>query len=299
MSQTIVKPSTLDTSLIHFSEPITNAKGGKSVDVSYSDESKFYIRTPDIRIAFDCKDASLDNPNPVGYPKFEFQLSFDKLEDARLKAFHTMVNTFDDVLTETASKNSLSWLKMKTAPVAVVEALVNRTIKQSKDPKTQEPNGLYPDTMRVRVPVGKEGRLLCQFYDKDKNDITDMSVISKLRRGAVVQMILECSGIYFSNGKFGFTAWKIFQCSIVKESSSGIPRGRCLITDSDDDEEAGIKQIETPTKQLASVNFSQSTDKDELDGGDDDDNEPVVEVKPTVRKVVKKAPAASAVPTKK
>ena len=137
MSQTIVKPSTLDTSLIHFSEPITNAKGGKSVDVSYSDESKFYIRTPDIRIAFDCKDASLDNPNPVGYPKFEFQLSFDKLEDPRLKAFHTMVNTFDDVLTETASKNSLSWLKMKTAPVAVVEAPAAEAVVET--PAVSEP----------------------------------------------------------------------------------------------------------------------------------------------------------------
>jgi hypothetical protein len=187
---------------------------------------------------------------------------------------------------------------MKTAPVAVVEALVNRTIKQSKDPKTQEPNGLYPDTMRVRVPVGKEGRLLCQFYDKDKNDITDMSVVGKLRRGTVVQMILECSGIYFSNGKFGFTAWKIFQCSIVKESSSGIPRGRCLITDSDDDEDTG-KQVETPTKQLASVNFTQSTDKDELDGGDEEEHEPVVEVKPVVKKVVKKVVAPSVAPVKK
>jgi hypothetical protein len=290
MSQTIVKPSTLDTSLIHFSEPITNAKGGKSVDVSYSDESKFYIRTPDIKIAFDCKDASIDNPNPVGYPKYEFQLSFEKLEDPRLKSFHTMINSFDDLLTETASKNSLSWLKMKTAPVAVVEALVNRTIKQSKDPKTQEPNGLYPDTMRVRVPVGKEGKLLCQFYDKDKNDITDMSVIGKLRRGTVVQMILECSGIYFSNGKFGFTAWKIFQCSIVKESTSGIPRGRCLITDSDDDEEITHKQ---DTKPLASVNFAQSTDKDELDGSNDEEVQPVLEVKPSVKKVVKKAPSST------
>jgi len=128
-------------------------------------------------------------------------------------------------------------------------------IKQGKDQVTQEPNGKYRDTMKIRIPVSKEGKLLCDFFDKDGEYIQDISVLQRLKRGAKVSMILECSGIYFSSGKFGYTAWQVFQCRIKQDAQrGGVPRGKCLVTDSDDEGEysgpAPVIQTEEPPQQV-------------------------------------------------
>jgi len=291
----IVKPSTLDTSLINFGEVAVNAKGGKSVKLGYNDEDKFRIRAPEMSVAFDLtvEESKEVAPGIKTIPKYYFQLSFKGMEkdDANgraIKSFHEMINELDDVLVQKGSENSLAWLKMKTAKPEVVEALINRTIKQSKDQATGEPNGKYPDTMKVRIPVSKEGRLMCDIFDKDGQQITDISVLKKFKRGAKIGLILECAGIHFMNGKFGFTAWQLWQCRIKQEAASyGVPTGRCLITDSDDEDEDYV-----PPQQLQrekSVVQESSTAPANLVDDSDDDRPPTPEpVKPVVEEPKKK-----------
>lgn len=304
MSSTIVKPNTLDTNLVQFGEVSTNAKGGKSVKVEYNDEHKFLIRTPDMPVAFDLavEESKELAPGVKSIPKYFFQISFkgSEVDDANGRAltnFHGMINDLDNLLVEKGIENSLSWLKMKTAQPVVVEALLNRTIKQSKDKATQEPDGKYPDTMRVRVPVSKEGKLMCSFFDKDGNEVNDISVLQKLKRGARVAMILECAGVYFASGKFGYTSWQVYQCRIKQEPTSyGVPRGRCLITDSDDDDEdTGL----TSVALVRAVPVSAQNDDDDDNQVDDSGDElptppPVVAKEEPKKKVVRKAPVAAA-----
>lgn len=322
MSATIVKPNTLDTTLVNFSEPIANSHGGKSVKVGYADEGKLLIQAPTMVIPWDLtkeeivkKDAP---PSKDGKPvsagvKYSFQLSFRGIDanDAhakRLNAFHDMLKELDELLVETASANSAMWLKMKSAPRPVVEALINPTIKVSKDSTTQEPDGKYPDSIRVKVPFyNKDNNLGCQIFDKDSNYLNDISVLGKFRKGTQVACILECAGVYFSNGKFGFT-WSLNQCVIKSESSGKIPRGVCLITDSDDEDDEGASATISHKPAVQQVSFSknlvQSTnDSDDLDGGDEP-NQPVATKQPepvvvvaepaptTQKKVVRRAPAA-------
>jgi len=277
MSSTIVKPNTLDTNLVQFGEVTTNAKGGKSVKVVYNDENKFLIRTPDMPVAFDLVvDESKEiAPGIKSIPRYSFQLSFKgmEVEDTNgnnISNFHGMINDLDNLLVQKGIENSLTWLKMKNAQPAVVEALLNRTIKQSKDKATQEPDGKYPDTMKVRVPVSKEGKLMCSFFDKDGNEVSDISVLQKLKKGARLAMILECAGVYFASGKFGYTSWQIYQCRIKQEPSSyGVPRGKCLITDSDDDDDDCV----TSVASVKAVSNSTRND-DENNQVDDDDGLP-------------------------
>ena len=300
MSSTIVKPNTIDNSLVQFGEVTTNAKGGKSVRVEYNDERKFLIRTPDMGVAFDLvvEESKELAPGVKSVPKYYVQVSFKgkELEDTNgrsLSNFHGMIDDLDNLLVEKGIENSLSWLKMKTAQSVVVEALINRTIKQSKDKITQEPDGKYPDTMKVRVPVSKEGKLMCSFFDKDGIEVNDIAVLQKLKRGARVAMILECAGVYFASGKFGYTSWQVYQCRIKQEPSSyGVPRGKCLITDSDDDE--------TETTSVApksAVAFSKHYEEDDnnVDDSGDDLPAPPVEVKEEPKKKVIRKPVPTTI----
>jgi hypothetical protein len=273
MAATIIKPNTIDMKNIEFAEPEINAKGGKAIKVSYNSE-KFLIHSPEMSIAFD---ASNTTEEPGAYPKWAFQLSFDGMQEPtvngrHIKKFHSMIDDLDEHLIDAAIPNSLSWLKMKSAQRPVVEALINRTIKQSKDKKTQEPDGKYPDTMKVRIPIGKEGRLICNIFDKENGDkaITDLSILGRLKRNARVILILECSGLYVMSGKFGFTGWSLHTCKIMRDAyTGGIPRNVCLITDSDDDEtdsHAPVSTVAPPTKKIVSIQSRSHVNND-----DDDD----------------------------
>lgn len=292
MAATIIKPSTIDMKNIEFAEPEINAKGGKAIKVSYTGE-KFLIHSPEMSIAFD---AANSTEEPGAYPKWAFQLSFDGMHEPsvngrHIKKFHTMIDDLDEHLIDAAIPNSLSWLKMKSAQRPVIEALINRTIKQSKDKKTQEPDGKYPDTMKVRIPIGKEGRLLCNIFDKDSGDkaITDLSVLSRLKRNARVILILECSGLYVMSGKFGFTGWSLHTCKIMRDAyTGGIPRNVCLVTDSDDDDTDAPVSVQspvanTPSKKAVSIQSRQHEDDDldrkkkpahQVEDSDDDQDEP-------------------------
>jgi hypothetical protein len=272
MAATIIKPSTIDMTRIEFAEPEINAKGGKAIKVSYNSE-KFLIHSPEMSIAFD---ASNTTEEPGAYPKWAFQLSFDGMHEPtvngrHIKKFHSMIDDLDEHLIDAAIPNSLSWLKMKSAQRPVVEALINRTIKQSKDKKTQEPDGKYPDTMKVRIPIGKEGRLLCNIFDKENGDkaMTDLSVLGRLKRNTRVILILECSGLYVMSGKFGFTGWSLHTCKIMRDAyTGGIPRNVCLITDSDDDDTVVAPPTPT-TKKVVSIqsrsHVNNDEDEDDLD----------------------------------
>jgi hypothetical protein len=316
MSATIVKPSTLDKSLVNFGEPQPNSHGGKSLKIGYSDEAKFLIHAPPMYIPWDMTreeiksdnpTASKDGSKPQNNVKYSFQLSFrgidgDDLNAKRLKSFHTMLEEIDSLLVDTASANSLTWLKMKSAPKPVVEALLNPTIKVSKDTVSQEPDGKYPDSIKVRIPYySKDDRFGCSFFDKDNKHITDMNVLSKLRRGTLVACILECGGVYFSNGKFG-TTWSLYQCVIKSESMNKVPKGICLITDSDDDMDTNdltASEVEKPaSNQLRfSSQIIHDDENDELDENiptkSTDSVKPVATSEPSTTKRVIRKPAAA------
>ena len=289
MSATIVKPSTLEKSLVNFGEPQPNSHGGKSLKIGYSGEGKFLIQAPPMYIPWDLAKEELKSEGLVKDPKtastsgvkYSMQLSFRGMDGSdanakRLSAFHNMISEMDNLLVETASANSLTWLKMKTAAKPVVEALVNSTIKVSKDAVSQEPDGKYPDSLKVRIPYyAKDDKLGCAFFDKDGKQLTDMSVLTRLRRGTQVTCILECGGVYFSNGKFGMT-WSLYQCAIKSENSNRIPKGVCLITDSDDELEI-CEPVSAPVHKPTSSNQVSFTNKLVQDENDDDelDNSPV------------------------
>ena len=309
MSSTIVKPSTLDKSLIHFSEPNANNYGGKTVKPGYSEEKKFLIQTPDMLVGFDLSKEEVVNKDPVigkdGKPlppgvKYSVQLSFKGMEGndtngKRLKLFHKMINELDEALIDEASRNSLTWLKMKNAPREVIDALINRTIKVSKDPKTQEPNGKYPDLMKLKIPFyAKDNKLGCDVFDKDGELIQNMDeALDKFRRGVVLSSIIECSLVYFSNGKYGYT-YSLYQCCVKSEPLGKMPRGKCLITDSDDEDDSddegapSTQPTSVATTNQPQVSFAktpvvqnQSSD-DELDGNDSEPDTPPPAPKPEV-----------------
>ena len=150
--------------------------------------------------------------------------------------------------------------------------------------------------MKVRVPVSKEGNLMCSFFDKDGIEVNDISVLQKLKRGGRVAMILECAGVYFASGKFGYTGWQVYQCRIKQEPSSyGVPRGKCLITDSDDDDDDETESTSAaPKSAVAFTKKHYEEDDNNVDDSGDDLPPPPVEVKEETKKKVIRKPVPAA-----
>lgn len=288
MSTQIVKPNDYDKTLVNFGDIITNAKGGRSLNVGYNDEKKFLIKTPVMEVAFKVEKEERNEGTLAGVPKCSMQVSFKGMDDVgadgeltqnavALSDFHTFMNDLDDLLIDSSVSNAMAWHKKKSFSKVLANELINHIVKQSRNKETGEPDGKYPDTMKIRIPVFKDKKseelVVFGLFDKDKNPLTKLSDLQKLGRGARVTMVLECSGVYFTGAKYGYSPFSIYQCRVWKEAFvSAVPRGVCLITDSDDDE---------PTDEVENATVPEAEVTDELDGQPEVEKPPSPKPEPT------------------
>jgi hypothetical protein len=274
----IVKSKNFNPALLEFSEVKTNKYGGKAVYIRYNG-GKFRIQTPKMTLPFGLNEDDITDPktNEVTGHKYSVNLSFrdmDRVEDdslpasvrnnaKRLQECHTMFNAVDSQVVKEASKNSMSWLKMKSAQEEVVKALFNDTLKVSRDKVTQEPDGKWPDTVRCKIPF-YDGVFKTEVYSEDREEVDLREYI--VNRAETVSL-LECTGIWFAGSKFGI-GWKLVQMQVLNRPS-GVS-GYSFLPDSDaedsDDEEPVVTKN---TPQVANDDDSDNDD-DENDENDDE-----------------------------
>ena len=115
-------------------------------------------------------------------------------------------------------------------------------LKVHKDKNSGEPSGLYPDTIKVKLPFYKndgdeEGSFRFDLYDRNtKEPIEQNDIVSSLEKGSKVRFLMECQGVWFANGKYGIS-WKAVQASIKRPESI---KGYSFVDD--DDEEDNIDE---------------------------------------------------------
>ena len=107
--------------------------------------------------------------------------------------------------------------------------------------------------MRVKIDCW-DGEFNCEIYDNSSDPDraplfpcadgkhTPMSLITK---GCHIACLIKCSGIYFSNGKFGVT-WRFVQGVVKPKMTAQSMRGKCQIslTDSELSQLAGEQEEE-------------------------------------------------------
>ena len=225
----LVKSHRVDLKNVSFSDVKTNDNGGKSIYVNYNQKT-FYMQTPVMNMPYD-----MSVYDKGDYPKYSLELSFrDMDEDYRVKGFHENMENFDELLVDNGVKNSMAWFKKKKTNKDVISALFNPVIKKSKDKETGEPDGRYPDNIRIKLPF-RDGKPTFEIRDFDNNVITDRDPSELFVKGSKIKAILKCGGIWIVGGKFGCT----WNADIIKVDAPETVKNYSFINDDTDEEDSG------------------------------------------------------------
>uniref|UniRef100_A0A6C0JC98 Uncharacterized protein n=1 Tax=viral metagenome TaxID=1070528 RepID=A0A6C0JC98_9ZZZZ len=207
----IIKAHHMEIGKVTISDTKTNENGGKSIYLNY-DNHPIIIQTPVTTLPY-----NMSIYDKGDYPKYSIELSFRDLDtDSKLKAFHDSFNKLDDMIVEHGVKNSMPWFKKKKAHKDVVLALFSPHIKLSRDKETGEADGKYPPNMKIKLPV-RDNVPGFKIYDFDKNEL-DRPIEELFVKGARVQTLIKCSGIWIIGGKFG-CSWNVSQIMVDAPST--------------------------------------------------------------------------------
>lgn len=197
--------------------------------------------------------------------KYSVDLSFrGEEENERISMFHKQIEDFEKFMIDSAVENTQAWFKKKNSR-DVIEAFFSSFLKKSKDKETGEPDGKYPDTIKLKLNT-KAGEFECKAFDFDRKAI-DEPLDTALVKGTRAVCLIQPAFIWFAGGKFGVTM-KVTQMKIKVPSKMS---GYAFV----DDEEEDADDIEEEEEAPGMV------DDDEDDGGEE-------EAEPEVKKPVRR-----------
>ena len=260
----IVKGHRIQTDKVSFSDVKTNDNGGKTIYMNYN-KGLFKVQTPIMTLPYD-----MSCYEKGEYPKYTVEVSFrDMDENDKVKLFHEVLESLDELLVDSGVKNSMAWFKKKKTNKDVISALFNPMVKKSKDKETGEYDGKYPDTLRLKLPF-RDGKPGFEMFNLDSGDkIEDKEPSELFVKGARVQAIIRCGGIWIVGGKFGCT-WTVEKIRV--DAPEGASKGYSFIDDDSDDEEAGDGKSKSSKSSKSTSNTVEDSD-DESDDDDDDDSD--------------------------
>ena len=175
----------------------------------------------------------VDEKTGKGNGKFEMSLQFPSSEyqTEDTQSFLANMQAFEAKIKNDAIINSKEWFGKVHKNADVVEALYSPMLKYSKDKLTGEADMNKAPVLRVKIPIW-EGVWKCEIYDEDENSLfpnpatPNVSPLDFIQKGTNVQVIMQCGGLWFANGKFGVT-WKLVQ-SVVQRPKTSLT-GKCFI----------------------------------------------------------------------
>ena len=287
MSNSLLKLKEFDSSNLVCSAPkALNAMGAKSVNLNYKfndGQAPITFQTPWMR-SFGINQW-VDPKNASAEPKLSVTLSFMGYEENEgVTAFKEFLESVDEWAVDTAHKNSWEWLKTKSAPRDTIAFNYTRSLKVPVDQATGEPNG-KPANMKLKINK-RDGGFDTSFFNTDKKMIPADEVDSFFNKGSKVRALVQCTGFWIAAGKFGLS-WKLKQ--MIVEPSARI--GKAYAFDDDEEESAPApvqKQSAPVQKKVEPVAVVEEEDDDAEAESASVKEEPVVETKKIVRKVIAK-----------
>lgn len=243
-----VKAWKMNVSQTSFTDLRVNPSGAKTAYVNYNGEKRpFSIQTPWMDIPFQVSEYQGGETT-----KYSLTLSFRGMDsDSKLKGFHDRMVEMEQRFIQGGVDNSSAWFRKKNLTKEVVENLFTPMVKVSLDKETNEPDGKWPPSIRVKIPyyMDKEtgqGTFACKLSGVDGteyklNEAEGDNIQDILVKGARTRCILQCVGIWIASGKFGCT-WKVVQAEVeVPEAYTDAG----FLPDSDDEDEDAQTTTET------------------------------------------------------
>ena len=210
----IVNTRNLDISKVSFTEPRKNAKGGTAVSIRY-DGQNFQLRVPKMKYPAGVFVREDDKTGKVDYkligslagcdPYLQDRAGDDAGDFGKLYNF---LRDFEEKLITTAAANSPKWFG-KTRSEAVVRDTFKQILTPSRDKGSTEPNGKYPPSLAVKIPV-YDGQVKMQVIDQKGNPvyITADTITDVFPKRVEANLVISPS-IYIINGSSFGVSWRV------------------------------------------------------------------------------------------
>lgn len=222
---------------MRFSDVKKNSHGGNMIYIKYHNdennrEERFTFQTPKMACPFGLSESK---PNEGEAPKYSLELSFGNPSRA-MQRYHKIVGDFDEKMKNVSIENCKAWFKRTKMSMDIANENYTNHLRRYKDPETGEFTGKYADTVRFKLPQTDSGAFRTEFYDEEgmRIEIASPEDLKKyVTKGCKVIAIVQCSSVWFVNGKYG-VSWSVVQAQLFPSGGFG---GACAIQEDPNDEE--------------------------------------------------------------
>jgi len=288
----VVTSSTFDVKKLTTSEIKKLDNGSSQVYLNYAG-GKMRLQGPRLPIPYDTNDYQ-------GNGKFKAQVSFrDRHTNPKVAAYLSTLEAIDNFVIDMATKNAAKWFKLPGASRETISLFYTPSIKIAKD-KDGNPKD-YPPSQSISLKKKNDGEFDVILYDKTRQEIEGVPALEILRRNAEITPVIDATGIWVADKKFGLT-WKLIQ-AIVNVRGEGARSG-CLIEEESDTlvsatEESNLMSAVLPSAGAGSSATASATapvatpvaTSAEVEEENEDDEEDEDEVLPAPPVPAKKATA--------
>lgn len=256
---------------IKFFEAKPNKNGqGKNVRMTYCDKS-LYVQTQKLRNPFGLS-KGVEGTAQYGQ-KFSCTLSFD-MSNAKGKAFRKAMEDLQELMIKEAYNKRVEWELGKTKKESrdLTEAEVRRKmtpiVRIPVDKKTGEEIAEFAPTFRVTFNTKNDEKtkevlaITSEIFDESGTKVRDIDETT-IRANSQVKVLMYANSVWVSSAGFGIN-WRIKQIKVYP--SDGLPSGRCLIDE--DDEDAIVAGVDSEGDAPAAAAAPAGGDSQDGDGED-------------------------------
>lgn len=245
MADTIVDGTLFNSNNIKYTSIKVNDKGGKSLNIlnKYTNTG-LRLATP-LMLTWGAQEYV--NPEGNGNGKYETSLQFPQEEYANedCEAFLNNLIALEKKIKDDALVYSKDWFGKVHKSPEIIEELFTPMLKYKKIKGTSEYDYTKKPTLRLKLPQW-DGAWKSEIYDEDgealfpNKENPNITPLDYLKKGVMIAAVIQCGGIWFTNGKFTVT-WKLVQ-AVAKKPKASI-NGQCLIKLKPNDKEK-LKSVE-------------------------------------------------------
>ena len=294
--QLFVKAKEFTPSKVTYDAPVTNKRGGKSVNLRLNGQP-IVLQVP-MMLTWGVNEW-VDEQN--GSVKYDMALQFDPQKSDSQDKFLAAMKEFEEKVKNDAVTNCKKWFGKKMSR-EVVDALMYPMLKYRKDKETGEPDYTANPTMKLKVPFW-EGRYNVEIYDMARQPLylppkfgkgaegnkangqdATSTPVDFVPKASHVKGLIRCNGMWFAGGKCGVT-FQLVQIQ-VRPPTRLVGSGNChIMDDSDDDDvlEDLDKKDEEASEELPDDEYnaqpSFQDDDDEEEEEEEEEEKPPTPVK--------------------
>ena len=286
-----------DPSAIKYMAPKVNDRGGKSINIISKQTNRSLCFSTPLMMTWGIADFVDDKGESDG--KFSMSLNFPNGEYSTTATnnFLQKLKDFENQILDDAVVNSEIWWGEEMSR-EVAKHTFFPFLKYSKNKDTKKIDLSKPPSIRAKVP-NYDGRWAVEIYDTKSNLIFpcsdgNLTPVDFVPKQSQVACVLQCGGIWIGGKGWGLT-WKLIQC-VVKPREVVSVYGKCHIELSNEERDTiETQEIEDeveetkPVESTSTVVEDSDEETDEVVEQQDPEPAKAEEVKPAVKKVVKKA----------